>query len=685
MRPNAERMSTSKDVAERLLHAIEGPFGSRNKLIKPRGTGLDCDLANADGKRDLTKSPLGDILESEGELLYALIINEQMKGGFEARAAQHDSLTRMLMAEFVRRHHLHETWRHMVPKRFLPLIAALIAADVGYDDIKPNSALLNRLLQATADWYKERNGSDVALNDATETGLTGKKALQAAAQKTDDELLAVMREGFAASAAPEDFAAMQNRLAEEICLRDQQLAELGAEGQPQNYDTAVAELQDRIAGLVRIRELGGAIDQGGRVVFLSLDAVAAALRRPTESRIEGQVPVADHPVEMNSWAQGEALEGPPVNVPPLERKAKMDGLEQPQPDPVVTSATHDLPEQDRAKTSINLVQAVTDEPGNVSKTVPDEAIVTEEPPELPPPLPSIAMNELRQIGRIESKLEWDELRPRLPRSSGISRSNHDDAFAGWHWNKSNQLMFPPLRPQSDCVPTDGEEGALNLNDWLRIELGPGRWRMAKPLTGRPSPPELDGFAHEFMLPPHSSPVWYGEQLGWDSFDCEKLKGFGSPAKPETVTAAGDISILTRAFRSFVKLRMDQFEQSLADGKIGENLKAENFFFLRSLEAKSFFTESFARYWMFILFARHNQEQFDRVLGESFFHGVIGPEFDVHFGKVLYGVGGDGRAFVQIFDPSLFDRECSGSMLEFGDNGVNLENRRPFLSTIFVVE
>jgi hypothetical protein len=66
-----------------------------------------------------------------------------MKGGFEARAAQHDSLARMIMAEFVRRHHLQETWRHMVPKRFLPLIAALIAADVKCDDIKPNSALLN--------------------------------------------------------------------------------------------------------------------------------------------------------------------------------------------------------------------------------------------------------------------------------------------------------------------------------------------------------------------------------------------------------------------------------------------------------------------------------------------------------------------------------------------------------------
>lgn len=686
LRPNAERMSTSEDVAERLAQAIEGPFGSRNKLIKPRGTGSDCDLADADGKRDLTKLPLGDILKSEQELLYALIINERIKGGFEARATQHDSLGRMLMAEFVRRHHLHETWRHMVPKRFLPLIAALIVADVEYDHIKPNSALLNALLKAIVTWSEGRNAADVKRNKTPPFMVREMKALQEAAEKTEEELLATMREGFATSPAPEDFAAMQNRLAEKIRRHQQELAQLGEGSGPQIDDAAVAELHDRLGNLVRIEELGGAIDQGERVVFPSLEAVAAALRQPLGNRIEDQIPMADGPVEMNASTQVEALEEPPVIVSQVESEAKLDRLEQPQPDSVLTCAAHELSEPDRTSTSLDQAQPVTGEPDNVSETVSDDAILTEEPPELAPPLPPLTINELPRLGLIELRSDWDAIRPRLPRAFGISRSRQDDAFAGWHWNRGAQSAFPPLRQQRDPIRPDGEEGELELNDWLRIEVGPGKWRMAKPSGWRPIPAELCGFAHEFMLPPHSSTEWYGKQLGWVQTNCDILRKFGSPANPATVKVGGMILYLQEAFRRYVKKRMQDFEAALANGEIGRNLEPKDFFFLRGPDAKAFFAESFARYWIFILFARHNQEEFDRALGQNFFHGVIGPDPDVHWGGASYSFDSKDRSFVQVFDPGLIDKgQCSGSELKFDVDGVRLEDRQPFLSTIFVVD
>ena len=84
----------------------------------------------------------------------------------------------------------------MVPKRFLPLIAALIAADVEYDHIKLNSALLNALLQTIADWHRRRTGKDIEPKGRTGSVLRGRELLQEAAKTTEEELLATMREGF---------------------------------------------------------------------------------------------------------------------------------------------------------------------------------------------------------------------------------------------------------------------------------------------------------------------------------------------------------------------------------------------------------------------------------------------------------------------------------------------------------
>lgn len=496
LRPNAERMSTSEDVAERLLHAIEGPFGSRNKLIKPRGTASDCDLANADGKRDLTKSPLGDILKSEHDLLYALIINEQMKGCFEARAAQHDSLTRMLRAEFVRRHHLHETWRHMVPKRFLPLIAALIAADVKYDDIKANSALLNALLKAIADWYKDRNGKDVALKDAAETGLTGTKALQAAAQKTGEELLAVMRESFADTRPAEEVPAPPSRLTQASTPTEQQPAGPDFESGPKTAISkdATISLQDRNA-----------------------------------------VPSSD--------------------------------------------------------------------------------------------------------------AEWREVLARAPRSTGLSRSIYDRPFAGWADHRDRDGDDPrtyiPLRYQPDLSSREGKEGPIEPADLARIEVGPGPWRMVK---------RIDicdlGTAHALMLPPHSSLRWYGEELGWSAADCDKLSGFGSPARPYTVTANGNIDLLMKAFRLHAERRVKEISRQ-AEGSSAPAGQAR---------ATKYVIEQLSPYWLFVLLARHRQDQFCNLLGEKFFHGVLGPDFVLqpdHSEMIVRE--GMHQHFVQIYSPSVAEQ------------------------------
>ena len=180
--------------------------------------------------------------------------------------------------------------------------------------------------------------------------------------------------------------------------------------------------------------------------------------------------------------------------------------------------------------------------------------------------------------------------------------------------------------------------------------------------------------------------WYGQRLGWSTVDCEKLAAFGSPEKPETITGHGDVHLLLKALRLNVKSQIEDFETWFDDPERKPEKIRERYYFIRSPEAKKFFIESFARYWLFILVARHRQDYFDQALGEQFFHGVIGPDFDVESKKFRHRIGGAIDYFVQIFDPKLAQHNSpSTTPLKEQFHGDDLETRQPLLSTILVVD
>lgn len=202
------------------------------------------------------------------------------------------------------------------------------------------------------------------------------------------------------------------------------------------------------------------------------------------------------------------------------------------------------------------------------------------------------------------------------------------------------FCFMGFRLQPDLKAREGQEGPIEPVDLSRLEIGDGQWKAAT----LPGPSRILGQSHSLMLPPHSRLGWYGRTLGWSETDIRALGGFGSPAKPETVTPKGDGVKLADAMRGVAALRLSELAQKvpghfLADAKAGPERRAEA-------------VEDLARYWIFVLLARHDQAGFDLMFEDGFFQGVHGPDFVVD----ASGVADFGRAesggHIGIFSPEL---------------------------------
>jgi len=61
-------------------------------------------------------------------------------------------------------------------------------------------------------------------------------------------------------------------------------------------------------------------------------------------------------------------------------------------------------------------------------------------------------------------------------------------------------------------------------------------------------------------------------------------------------------------------------------------------------------EDLARWWLFVLLARHQQQEFDLPFPDSFFHGVHGPDFVLdEDGRAYFGGPGE-ASHLGLFDP-----------------------------------
>jgi len=195
-----------------------------------------------------------------------------------------------------------------------------------------------------------------------------------------------------------------------------------------------------------------------------------------------------------------------------------------------------------------------------------------------------------------------------------------------------------FRLHPDLTARQGQEGPIEPVDLSRLEIGDGQWKAAT-LTG---PSRVLGQSHPLMLPPHSRLAWYGRTLGWSETQIRGLDGFGSPAKPETVTPEGDGRMLADVMRGVARLRLAELVQRepghlLADAKSGGERREQA-------------AEDLARYWIFVLLARHNQEGFDLMFGDGFFQGVHGPDFVVDASGVADFASAERGGHIGIFSP-----------------------------------
>lgn len=161
--------------------------------------------------------------------------------------------------------------------------------------------------------------------------------------------------------------------------------------------------------------------------------------------------------------------------------------------------------------------------------------------------------------------------------------------------------FMGFRFQPDISAREGHKGPIEPVDLSRLEIGDGQWR-ATTINDSSS---ILGASHPLMLPAHSSPEGYGRTLGWSEPDIHSLAAFGSPAKPETIKPKGDGKKLIDAMRGVAGMPIAELAQKVSGHFLSEVSEAAD---ARRAEA----VEDLARYWLFVLVSRHDQDDFDLI-------------------------------------------------------------------------
>lgn len=256
------------------------------------------------------------------------------------------------------------------------------------------------------------------------------------------------------------------------------------------------------------------------------------------------------------------------------------------------------------------------------------------------------------VGGLESIMDV------LPRSSGISRSmprlSSREAFAGWTtFVRPSPYGHISIRRHFDALDKAGKEGAISPVEWSRPEIGPGTWQASvvdgvSPVLGR---------SHALMLPPNSSLAWYGRELGWSETDVRALTAFGSPARPESVTAKGDPAKLAEAMRGVARMHLQKLLANAPAHFLSERAHLR--------ERHEIATEHMMRWWIFMLLARHRTDDFDLIFTRDFFEGVEGPDFFVEESGISNFGTLQSSSHVMLHRKGAFDKAASGSKVMSG--------------------
>lgn len=668
--PDQTRMSSARNVEKRLDHGLAELRQKHPRLLFSRRTNGPIDISKAKRSFD-DNADLAALPENEEDLLRAILVNDRMRFGYEQKVLEHDQARALLIEEFVRRQTLYEQWRHLLPKYVLPVFAMFYQAGVKAKDLQIGSRLLNRIRDDVVEW----SGGAVTASELME-----------AARSTEDEFMKLVPSPEEdASASSESFDACRQRLsfALEEARRDVEelvAMEAGAD--------EIATAESKVRRLIMALGLDGGIDGNGRLVFSSVEsfaersrAVAPSRRNDRRTDMEeaeaGPASASDAGTVSSADEVDDTYENVPdvdaIDLPevgdsdedigsseetsdlvldasaPADSEEDDDGLKGDGdngndgdfgpdiPDDLFGSEPGVDPEDDApGESGTDGVEADTS-PMEDGDTETGTGEVSDDLPAEPVSIPPAPVGEEHTVFSPERIEDWptnisevQALVPSLPRSTGLSRSTGSDPFKMWTpLPDKTEFSFVGFRRHPDLSAREGIEGPIEPADLSRMEMGEGKWRG---LIRDAFSPVL-GPGHPLMLPPHSSLAWYGRKLGWSETDVRSLTAFGSPARPESITTKGDVKKLLDALRGVARLRMEELAGSVSGHFLSDTQRGEE----RRKEA----SEDLARWWLFVLVARHRQAEFDMLLPGGFFHGVHGPDFVVDAeGKANFGKTGN---------------------------------------------
>lgn len=658
--PETDRMSTAKHVGQRLEHAMRGLKTHHPRLLFNReGKGLDM----TDPSRYFYPTgAFAKLLDDEEGILRAIVVNRRARAGAERMAREHDAVEELLLTEYVRRSTLVEQWRYLLPKYMLPIFSMMEAAGVKAKDARLDTALFNRIRDVIVEWSG---------------GMVSREDMMAAARRTEEEFLHALKddedEAGAVKHPEESFDACRERLRFALAEARVDLEELdGLEVE----EIDISEARTRVDRLVTAISIDAGMDAMGRLVFPSVDTfmdVIAARRRARRGELTedaGEVDADDAGMadavsnaseeeaapavvaveeggeEGGDDASGEESGAP---IPEGDVEDEPDGIDGPSagdygpaiPDDLFgpeVSGTDDDDEGDGglgdpSDEDIHPFAEETQDRDDASNEGEDGMAPVGDGP--------LAFDPSDLANWPSDNMQVRRIAPGLARSTGLSRSTFAKPFTMWRPSMDPPpFCFMGFRLQPDLEAREGQEGPIEPVDLSRLEIGDGQWKAAT----LPGPSRVLGQSHPLMLPPHSRLGWYGRTLGWSETDIRALGGFGSPAKPETVTPKGDGAKLADAMRGVAELRLAELAQKvpghfLGDAKAGPERRAEA-------------VEDLARYWIFVLLARHDQAGFDLMFGDGFFQGIHGPDFVVDAMGVADFGSADRTGHIGVFSPEL---------------------------------
>ncbi|MBS7671539.1 hypothetical protein [Croceicoccus gelatinilyticus] len=238
------------------------------------------------------------------------------------------------------------------------------------------------------------------------------------------------------------------------------------------------------------------------------------------------------------------------------------------------------------------------------------------------------------------------------RTTGFGSTPSSEPFVGYLFNaRPAPFSFVPMRHAEARKVTSG---VLEPADLVRIEVPKGLFKVEQ-LDGH-SP--VLGRGHQLMLPPHASAEWYGQQLGWGEQDLRKIQPFGNAGSPDSISTSGSVEKLEEALAGVASLQLRKLITAQP-----EHLLADSTMFNEAVQ-------DLARWWMFVLFARHCSRNFEIVMPGAMFHGVHGPDFVIEDGRPVFG-----DSHFRIQDPMILMREGQFTDKEIVDSGRGERRRR----------